>query len=111
MMTNHSDEFSKSLAEESLPRRESLRRIGAVLAGAVFSPLGLKTARAAPSSGPCKTFCRCSNKKQQTACLAACNACNSDTSRLRGVCSGYYCCENGRVCCNGYYCTDGLLKP
>ena len=27
-MTNHWDELSKSLAEESLPRRESLRRLG-----------------------------------------------------------------------------------
>src|SRR5262249_12174792 len=37
------DEFSKSLAE-SLPRRESLRRLGAVFAGAVLGPLGLETA-------------------------------------------------------------------
>ena len=37
------DEFSKSLAE-SVPRRESLRRLGAVFAGAVLSPLGLGTA-------------------------------------------------------------------
>jgi hypothetical protein len=37
------DEFSKSLAE-SVPSRESLRRLGAVLAGAVLSPLGVGTA-------------------------------------------------------------------
>ena len=37
------DEFSKSLAE-SVPRRESLRRLGAVFAGAVLSPLGVGTA-------------------------------------------------------------------
>ena len=46
LLTNHSDEFSKSLAEESLPRRESLRRIGAV-----------------HSSDPCKTFCPHSSNK------------------------------------------------
>ena len=40
------DEFSKSLAE-SVPRRESLRRLGAVFAGAVLSPLGMGTAWAA----------------------------------------------------------------
>ena len=49
------DEFSKSLAE-SVPRRESLRRLGAVFAGAVLSPLGVGTAwagrktRAKPSA-------------------------------------------------------------
>ena len=37
------DEFSKSLAE-SVPRRESLRRLGAVFAGAVLGPLGLQNA-------------------------------------------------------------------
>ena len=37
------DEFSKSLAE-SVPRRESLRRLRVVLAGAVLSPLGLGAA-------------------------------------------------------------------
>jgi hypothetical protein len=42
-MENLFDEFSKSLAE-SVPRRESLRRLGAVFAGAVLSPLGLGTA-------------------------------------------------------------------
>jgi hypothetical protein len=36
------DEFSESLAE-SMPRRESLRRLRVVLTGAVLSPLGLET--------------------------------------------------------------------
>jgi hypothetical protein len=39
MMTNHWDEFSKSLAEESLPRRESLRRIGVVVATTEAVPI------------------------------------------------------------------------
>ena len=46
-MDNLFDEFSKSLAE-SVPRRESLRRLGAVFAGAVLSPLGVGTAWAGP---------------------------------------------------------------
>ena len=54
------DEFSKSLAE-SLPRRESLRRLGAVFAGAVLSPLGLQTAWAA-GTDPCVAFCKCRKK-------------------------------------------------
>ena len=37
------DEFSKSMAK-SMPRRESLRRLRVVLAGAVLSPLGLGAA-------------------------------------------------------------------
>ena len=106
-MTHHWDELSKSLAEESLPRRESLRRIGAVLAGAVLSPLGLESAFAR-GPDPCKAFCRCSNKRQQNACLAACRNCNKDTSRVCGSCgSGYVCCrapgtwEYG-ACIDGY---------
>jgi len=42
-MTYHWDEFSKSLDDKSVPRRESLRRLGAVFAGAVLSPLALDT--------------------------------------------------------------------
>ncbi len=108
-MTHHWDEFSKSLAQP-LPRRESLRRLGVVLAGAVLSPLGLQTASAGhhskKQSDPCRAFCKCRNKKQQDQCLKTCNACNKDTARLCGGCGNYVCCASGRVCCNGYYCVD-----
>ena len=79
------DEFSKSLAE-SVPRRESLRRLGAVFAGAVLAPLGLGTAWAS-GTDPCKAFCKCSNRAQQSQCLTACRACNgtSQLSRARVV--------------------------
>jgi hypothetical protein len=40
-MTHRFDEFSKSLAEKSVSRRGSLRLLGAALAGAILSPLGL----------------------------------------------------------------------
>jgi hypothetical protein len=102
-MSHHWDEFSKSLAEP-LPRRESLRRLGLVFAGAVLSPFGLESAWAA-GRDPCKAFCRCSNKTQQNACLAACRACHKDTSRLCGSCGTYVCCGNGQICC-GDYCAD-----
>ncbi len=109
-MTYDWDEFSKLLAE-SIPRRESLRRLGAVLAGAALSPLG--TAWAAPKrrwkvangKDPCAVFCRCRNKSQQNACLAACRACNGNTRRLCGTCGSYVCCGNGLTCC-GSTCTD-----
>jgi len=84
------DEFSKSLAAP-VPRRQSLRLLGAALAGALLSPLGVGTAWAA-GRDPCKSFCRCTNKRRQNACLAACRACSSDPSRLCGSCaSGYVC--------------------
>jgi hypothetical protein len=102
-MTSHWDEFSKSLAEP-LPRRESLRRLGVVFAGAVLSPLGLRTALAR-GSDPCKPFCNQCPKSQRSRCLTACNACNKDTSRLCGSCGSYVCCGSGRTCCGGY-CTD-----
>jgi Stigma-specific protein, Stig1 len=100
------DEFSKSLAA-SVPRRESLRRIGAVFAGAVLSPLGLGTAWAA-ASDPCKSFCRCSNKTKQNQCLTACRACNGNTSRLAGACGNYVCCSTAS--CRGV-CSDLRSNP
>jgi hypothetical protein len=103
------DEFSKLLAE-SVPRRESLRLIGAVLAGAVLSPLGLGTAWAARPDR-CGAFCRwCPSKAQRNQCLAACRACNGNTSRLCGSCGAYVCCPTGAACCNGT-CTDLNSDP
>ena len=78
------DEFSKSLAE-SVPRRESLRRLGAIFAGAVLSPLGMGTAWAGRRD-PCQAFCKCRTAKQQSQCLAACRACNGNTGRIGGSC-------------------------
>jgi hypothetical protein len=113
-MSHHIDDLAKSLADERIPRRESLRRLGAVLAGAILSPFALGTARAGPQD-PCKAFCRCRNRQQQNACLAACHTCNGDTSRLCGACGTYVCCdqpdpyENG-ACVDGqctYWCVDG----
>jgi hypothetical protein len=85
------DEFSRSLAE-SLPRRESLRRLGAVFAGAVLSPLVLPTAWAGKVD-PCAAFCKCRNKADQAKCLAACQKCNNDTSRIGGSCGSHVCCS------------------
>jgi stigma-specific protein Stig1 len=102
------DELSKLLAA-SVSRRESLRGIGAVLAGAAFGSLGLGTVWAI---GPdrCLAFCRCSNKAQQNQCLAACRACNSNTSRLCGSCGTYDCCAASEDCCNGT-CTTVASDP
>ena len=115
-MTHPWDEFSKSLAE-SVPRRESLRRLGAVFAGAVLSPLAIPSTWAR-GPDPCKAFCRCRNKTQQNACIAACRGCNSDTSRLCGTCGTYVCCpqpgpnEYG-ACIDGqcaYACVQGAVR-
>ena len=73
------DEFSKLLAA-SVSRRESLRTIGAVLAGAVLSPLVVGTAWAARPDR-CTAFCRsCPTKKKRNQCVAACQACNGNTT-------------------------------
>jgi hypothetical protein len=97
-MTCQWDEFSKSLAEP-VPRRESLRRLAIVLGGAVLSPLGTAWAapkrRASRGKDPCQTFCKCRDKRQQNACLAACRACNEDTSRVCGACGSYTCANGG----------------
>jgi hypothetical protein len=103
------DEFSKLLAE-SVPRRESLRRIGTFAAGAILAPLGLGTAWAARPDR-CGAFCRwCSNKAQRNQCLAACRACNGNTNRLCGSCGTYACCPSGTACCNGT-CTTVNSDP
>jgi hypothetical protein len=103
------DEFSKLLAE-SVSRRESLRSIGAVMAGAVLSSLGMGTAWAARPDR-CTAFCRsCPTKKKRNQCLAACRACNGNTSRLCGSCGAYACCPTGTACCNGA-CTSLNSDP
>ena len=93
-MSEQWDEFTKSLSEP-VPRRESLRRLGAVFAGAVFGSFGLKNAIGAPNSDPCKAFCKCRNKSQQSQCIAACRDCNSDPRFLCGSCGGYACTDLG----------------
>jgi hypothetical protein len=106
-MEHFYDEFSKSLAA-SVPRRESLRRMGAVFAGALLGQLGLGTAWAA-GQDPCKAFCnRCSNKTQRNQCLAACQACNGNTGRLGGSCGSYVCCQTAS--CSGV-CSDLQSDP
>jgi hypothetical protein len=102
-MTHHWDEFSKSLVDKSVPRRESLRLFGAALAGALLSPLSARTAWA--GADVCKTFCNRYPKAQRSACLATCQTCNGDTSRVCGSGGTFTCCEAGASCCHGY-CTD-----
>lgn len=103
------DELSKMLAA-SVSRRESLRSIGIVLAGAVLSSLGVNTAWAARPDR-CTAFCRsCPTKKKRNQCEAACRACNGNTSRLCGSCGAYTCCPNSATCCNGT-CTDLNSDP
>jgi hypothetical protein len=97
------DKLSKLLAA-SVSRRDSLRTIGAALAGAALSPLGLGSVWAA---GPdrCLAFCRCANKAQQNQCLAACREYNGNTGRLCGTCGTYACCSGSTACCDGV-CSD-----
>ncbi len=103
------DELSKLLAA-SVSRRESLRSIGVVLAGAALSPLGLGTAWAARPDR-CTAFCRwCPTRKKRNECLAACRACNGNTSRLCGSCGNFVCCPTSTTCCNGT-CTDVNSDP
>jgi hypothetical protein len=98
-MTHHWDEFSKSLVEETVPRRESLRRLGIALAGAVLSPLGLGTALAR-GSDPCKSFCNQCPKSQRNACRTWCRDCNNRGGYLCGTCGG------GAICCPYPCCGD-----
>jgi hypothetical protein len=102
IMSQQFDEFSKSLADETLPRRESLRRLGAAFAGALFGTIGLEKAVGAGNTDPCTTFCKCSKTKQKNACIAACRNCGSDPRWLCGNCSGGYVCTD--LANDGYNC-------
>src|SRR3954469_5969320 len=103
------DELSKLLAV-SVSRRESLRRMGAVFAGAVLGSLGAATVWAARPDR-CVAFCRsCPTKKKRNQCQDACRACGGNTSRLCGSCGAYVCCATGAACCNGT-CTDMSSDP
>jgi hypothetical protein len=128
-MTHPFDEFSKSLANESVPRRESLRRMGAAVVGALFASLtlGVQTASANPdnrqprnrrrrartaaakkanSKNSCNAFCnRCATKAQRKQCLDACQMCGNDPRRLNGGCGNYVCCGAGQTFCGGR-CVD-----
>jgi hypothetical protein len=115
-MSHHIDEFSKSLANESIPRRDTFRLLGAALAGAVLSPLGLRTAWAG-GPDPCRAFCNQCPKWQRQTCLAACQACVQASGRICGTCSGFDCCHDSETCCGktccgasqsccGDYCAD-----
>jgi hypothetical protein len=102
MMTNHFDEFSKSLAEKSVPRRQTLRLLGAAIAGALLAPLGARSAQAA--GDPCKTFCN-RHKWRRYACETACRACGGDTRRICTDGWSFACCASGTACC-GATCRD-----
>ena len=103
------DELSKLLARSVL-RRESLRGIGAALAGTVLSTWGLGTAWAARPDR-CTAFCRsCPTRKRRNQCVKACRSCNGNTNRLCGSCGNFTCCSAGTVCCNGT-CTSMNSDP
>jgi hypothetical protein len=110
-MSHLFDEFSKVVGEPSLPRRETLRRLGLVISGTVLGSLGIDDVHAAhhpkppKQEDPCKAFCKCSHGRQQDQCQKACKACNKDTSRLAGTCGNYVCCGEGLTSC-GTYCAD-----
>ena len=91
-MENRFDTFSKSLAE-SVSRRDTLRRLGAVFAGVVLSPLALGTARAGgPGCPPDLRWCGeyCADLYWDNANCGACgNVCPPQFACAWGTCEGY----------------------
>jgi len=108
-MTHRFDDFSKSLAGTTVPRRQSLRLFGVAVAGALLGPLGLRTA-SAQSGDPCKAFCdQCPTRSQRTQCQKYCRWCSGYGGRLCGSCGGsggYVCCESFAPDCCGPVCRN-----
>jgi hypothetical protein len=102
-MTHRFDEFSKSLSE-AVPRRESLKRFGLVVAGTLLGAFGTDGASAGLID-PCIRFCTRGTKKQRNACLAACRACRRASGRVCGSNANLICCPSGSTCC-GNYCAN-----
>ncbi len=92
------DAFSKSLAE-SVSRRESLRRLGAVFAGAALSALGLAAARGAHNQNGCWDDEDC--PWGLACCSGVCTNLDFDNANC-GAC--------GVVCPDGYSC-QGQCVP
>ena len=110
-MSHLFDEFSKVVSEQSIPRRESLRRLGLAVTAGILGPLGFESAQAGkPPQDPCKDFCQCRPGRQRDQCVKACKACNKDPSRLAGSCGSYVCCGAGLSPC-GDTCIDVAWDP
>ena len=84
-MENHFDAFSKSLAE-SVSRRDTLRRLGAVLAGAVLAPLMLGTARAGGPGRAAQTRAKPSAKGAREPSSFRADDCPPPLANCGGVC-------------------------
>ena len=105
-MTNHWDEFSKSLAEKTVPRRQSLRLLGAALAGALLGQLGAQSAWA-KGGDPCISRCKCGYKPWRDACLSACRSCLTIGGQFcGGGCRQFACCSAQQACCGDGVCKD-----
>src|SRR5262245_56500472 len=100
-MSHYFDEFSKTVGEQSIPRRETLRRLGLAVTATILGPLGAEFARAGkhprqppkppkPPQDPCKAFCKCRNGWQQDRCLKTCKSCGNNPARVAGSCGNYY---------------------
>jgi hypothetical protein len=110
-MENHFDAFSKSLAE-SVSRRDTLRRLGAVLAGAVLAPLALGTARAGGPGRAAQTREEPSAKGARKRSSFRANDCGTLTD-CDGICvdlgfDPYNCGACGFVCNIDESCLGGV---
>jgi hypothetical protein len=109
-MADRLDEFSKDLAKGTT-RREALRRIGAVIAGAMLAATGLDRATAAPSR--CAVFC--SNRfppgPARASCMQVCRQCNAQVSRVCFSATGAICCPEGSSCCRDYQTGEAFCCP
>jgi len=98
------DDFSKSLAEEGVSRKEALRKIGVSLAGVLLATMGL-SGKALSRGGYCTTNADC--KVGDGCCSGTCIPWGNDNCGYCGaVCPKGTHCIAVKVTENiGYYCS------
>jgi len=119
-METRFDEIARLLGAD-MPRRQALRRIGAVLGGALLTALGLGSPAHAATPAQqlaciqrCRTFQRVQNLWR--VCMLSCLNCPAgQTFCGPGVCANLFgsnsnCGACGNVCPRGTFCFQGVCE-
>lgn len=100
-MSNRFDDLSVALATATT-RREALRRVGGLLAGAFVASLGFDSLALGRPSNDCKTFCQGRRGNAHRTCMSGCKRCARQGLKpcFSGRSGAVECCAAGLSCCD-----------